>query len=51
MNAVFVEDSNRLLKLPAADVTYDPSEFYQAAAQWPPAEAVRAARHLLGLLF
>jgi len=51
MNAVFVEDSNRLLKLPAADVTYDPGEFYQAAAQWPPAEAVRAANEQGAFVF
>jgi len=44
MNAVFVKDSNALLKLPAAvDKVTDAIEVYRAAHGWPADEAVKAA--------
>ncbi len=44
MNAVFVKDSNTLLKLPpAADKITDTIEIYKAAHGWPADAAVKAA--------
>jgi len=44
MNAVFVQDSNALLKVPAdAGAITDASEYYKAAQGWPADEAVQAA--------
>ncbi len=44
MNAVFVQDSNKLLKVPAdAGAITDAIEYYKAAHGWPADEAVKAA--------
>ncbi len=44
MNAIFVEDSNKLLKVPAdAGAITDTIGYYKAAHGWPADEAVKAA--------
>ena len=44
MNAVFVQDSNKLLQVPTdAGAITDASEYYKAANGWPANEAVKAA--------
>lgn len=44
MNAIFVADSNKLLKVPAdAGPVTDAIEYYKAAHNWPADEAVKAA--------
>ena len=44
MNAVFVQDSNKLLQVPAdAGAITDAIEYYKAAQGWPADEAVKAA--------
>jgi uncharacterized protein (DUF2141 family) len=50
MNAIFVEDSNKLLKVPAdAGAITDAIGYYKAAHGWPADEAVKAANATLAV--
>ena len=53
MNAVFIEDANALLRV-AANPQQPPEtvvDYYRAANQWPPAEAVRTANQQGAFVF
>lgn len=43
INALFIEDANALLRKPEGVPADDTRGYYNAASEWPPAEALRAA--------
>jgi 3',5'-nucleoside bisphosphate phosphatase len=43
MNAVFIQDANKLYSVPASDTPYSPTEYRDLANAWPAQNAVQAA--------
>ncbi|MBK1879902.1 Sb-PDE family phosphodiesterase [Pelagicoccus mobilis] len=51
MNALFIQDANKLLSVPETEASYTPNEFSSQAKAWPPQNAVDAANEQGAFLF
>jgi len=51
MNAVFINDANTLFQPPAPTVPYDPRAYAVGAGEWPPEQALEAARRQNAFVF
>ncbi len=51
MNAVFIDDANRLLQVGDPPEPFDAGEYYRMAGEWPAQEAVNAANDQGGFVF
>ncbi|MGE0621641.1 MAG: Sb-PDE family phosphodiesterase [Pseudomonadales bacterium] len=51
MNAVFIEDANALFQPPVPTEPYDPRAYAVAAGEWPPEQALEAAKRQDAFVF